>query len=69
MLRLVISGSHRRNWKAIIAVLISSKRSFIMFCPQCGTNQSDELKFCKSCGANLSAVRQAVTTHETPEKS
>ena len=39
-----------------------------MFCPQCGTNQSDELKFCKSCGANLSAVRQAVTTRETSEK-
>jgi len=33
-----------------------------MFCPQCGTNQSDDLKFCKSCGANLFAVRQAVTT-------
>lgn len=32
-----------------------------MFCPQCGTNQSDDLKFCKSCGANLFAVRQAVT--------
>lgn len=35
-----------------------------MFCPQCGTNQSDDLKFCKSCGANLFAVRQAVTTRE-----
>ena len=33
-----------------------------MFCPQCGTSQSDDLKFCKSCGANLFAVRQAVTT-------
>jgi hypothetical protein len=39
-----------------------------MFCPQCGTNQSDELKFCKSCGANLSAVRQVVTTREAPDK-
>lgn len=40
-----------------------------MFCPQCGINQSDELKFCKSCGANLYAVRQAVTTRrETGEK-
>ena len=37
-----------------------------MFCPQCGTTQSDELKFCKACGANLSAVRQAVTTREPP---
>src|SRR5918997_512556 len=36
-----------------------------MFCPQCGSTQSDELKFCKLCGANLSAVRQAVATRET----
>jgi hypothetical protein len=39
-----------------------------MFCPQCGINQSDELKFCKSCGANLYAVRQAVSTGEPPRK-
>lgn len=39
-----------------------------MFCPQCGINQSDELKFCKSCGANLYAVRQVVSTRETDEK-
>jgi hypothetical protein len=39
-----------------------------MFCPQCGSNQSDELKFCKLCGANLYAVRQVVTTRETGEK-
>ncbi|MGA9768145.1 MAG: hypothetical protein WBV94_03840 [Blastocatellia bacterium] len=39
-----------------------------MFCPKCGTNQSDELKFCKSCGGNLAAVRQAVTTREASEK-
>jgi len=31
-----------------------------MFCPQCGTPQSDELRFCKSCGVNLEAVRQTV---------
>lgn len=30
-----------------------------MFCPQCGSSQSDDLKFCKSCGANLQAVRLA----------
>jgi hypothetical protein len=35
-----------------------------MFCPQCGSNQSDDVKFCKSCGANLFAVRQAVATRE-----
>jgi hypothetical protein len=39
-----------------------------MFCPQCGSNQSDELKFCKLCGANLQAVRQVVTTRGTGDK-
>lgn len=39
-----------------------------MFCPQCGSQQNDELKFCKVCGANLYAVRQVVTTRETGEK-
>ena len=39
-----------------------------MFCPQCGINQSEDLKFCKSCGANLFAVRQVVTSRETGEK-
>ena len=35
-----------------------------MFCPQCGSTQSDELKFCKSCGANLEALRQIMATRE-----
>jgi hypothetical protein len=39
-----------------------------MFCPQCGANQSEELKFCNLCGANLQAVRQVVATRETGEK-
>src|ERR1043165_7022726 len=39
-----------------------------MFCPQCGSNQSDEQKFCNKCGANLYAVRQVVATRETDEK-
>lgn len=39
-----------------------------MFCPRCGTSQSEEMNFCKSCGANLSAVRQAVDTREAAEK-
>ena len=39
-----------------------------MFCPQCGTTESDELKFCKSCGANLSSVRQVVAKRVTSEK-
>src|SRR5215831_2936422 len=39
-----------------------------MFCPRCGSTQSEELRFCKACGANLQAVRQAVDTRETDEK-
>jgi len=39
-----------------------------MFCPQCGSSQSEEVKFCKSCGVNLYAVRQVVQTRETDEK-
>jgi hypothetical protein len=39
-----------------------------MFCPRCGSSQSDELKFCKVCGANLFAVRQVVDNRETTEK-
>ena len=39
-----------------------------MFCPRCGTSQSDELRFCKSCGANLLAVRQVVDHREAAEK-
>jgi hypothetical protein len=40
-----------------------------MFCPQCGANQSEELKFCNLCGANLQAVRQAVAARgEAGEK-
>ena len=39
-----------------------------MFCPRCGTNQSDDIRFCKTCGGNLSAVRQAVTSRETGGK-
>ena len=39
-----------------------------MFCPRCGTNQSDELKFCKSCGVNLVAVRQTVAPKDPGRK-
>ena len=39
-----------------------------MFCPQCGINQSEDLKFCKQCGANLQAVRQVVATREAGGK-
>ena len=39
-----------------------------MFCPQCGTSQSDDLRFCKQCGVNLYTVRQAALSRDTPEK-
>lgn len=39
-----------------------------MFCPQCGINQSEDLRFCKQCGANLHAVRQAVATRDAGGK-
>lgn len=39
-----------------------------MFCPQCGSTQSEELTFCKACGANLRAVRQAVAARGAGEK-
>jgi hypothetical protein len=39
-----------------------------MFCPQCGSTQSDELKFCKSCGANLQALRQIMATRDPDDR-
>jgi hypothetical protein len=39
-----------------------------MFCPRCGTNQTDDIKYCKTCGGNLSAVREAVVSRETSGK-
>lgn len=39
-----------------------------MFCPQCGSTQSEDLKFCKVCGVNLYAVMQVVTAREPEEK-
>ncbi|MDQ3013472.1 MAG: zinc ribbon domain-containing protein, partial [Acidobacteriota bacterium] len=32
-----------------------------MFCPKCGSNQSDGKKFCTVCGTNLLIVSQALT--------
>jgi hypothetical protein len=39
-----------------------------MYCPRCGSTQSDELRFCKACGANLLAVRQVLDPAESSEK-
>jgi hypothetical protein len=38
-----------------------------MFCPRCGSNQSEELKFCKVCGVNLRAIRKVVDTPRAVE--
>lgn len=35
-----------------------------MFCPNCGKDNSHELRFCASCGTNLEAVAQALTGRE-----
>jgi hypothetical protein len=40
-----------------------------MFCPQCGTQSSDELKFCRTCGANLKVIGKAVTLSEAIARS
>ncbi len=39
-----------------------------MFCPRCGSNQSEDLRFCKVCGTNLYAVMQVVDGREAGEK-
>jgi hypothetical protein len=39
-----------------------------MFCPQCGSTQSEDLKFCKVCGVNLYAVKLVVSPREPDEK-
>jgi hypothetical protein len=39
-----------------------------MFCPQCGSTQSDQLKFCKACGANLGIVKEALDSGKAPGK-
>jgi hypothetical protein len=40
-----------------------------MFCPQCGTESSQDLKFCRSCGANLKVIGKAVTLSEAIARS
>jgi hypothetical protein len=40
-----------------------------MFCPQCGTESSSNLKYCRSCGANLKVIGKAVTLSEAIARS
>jgi len=39
-----------------------------MFCPRCGSNQTDDTKFCKTCGGNLQGVRDVVATRDAGGK-
>lgn len=39
-----------------------------MFCPKCGSTQSEELNYCKACGANLHAVRGALIKGASPDE-
>src|SRR3989475_8910699 len=40
-----------------------------MYCPQCGTESSADLKFCRSCGANLEVIGKAVSLSEAIARS
>lgn len=40
-----------------------------MYCPQCGTESSQNLKYCRSCGANLKVIGKAVTLSEAIARS
>ena len=40
-----------------------------MFCPQCATESTPDLKFCRSCGANLKVIGKAVTLSEAIARS
>src|SRR5262245_63482888 len=37
-----------------------------MYCPNCGSNQSEGKKFCTICGTNLQIVTQALTGQLSP---
>jgi hypothetical protein len=39
-----------------------------MYCPQCGSQNNEQVKFCRTCGANLSQVSQALTGQGTKKK-
>ncbi|HEY9403889.1 MAG TPA: zinc ribbon domain-containing protein [Pyrinomonadaceae bacterium] len=34
-----------------------------MYCPKCGTQNTDDASFCRGCGANVSLVPQALAGH------
>lgn len=36
-----------------------------MFCPNCATQTTEDIKFCRKCGANLRGVQEAMTGRST----
>lgn len=40
-----------------------------MYCPQCGTESSTDLRYCRSCGTNLKVIGKAVTLGEAIARS
>jgi len=40
-----------------------------MFCPQCGTESTADLKYCRACGANLKVIGKAVSLSEAIARS
>lgn len=40
-----------------------------MYCPQCGTQSSQDQRFCRSCGANLRVIGKAVALSEAVARS
>jgi hypothetical protein len=40
-----------------------------MYCPQCATESTPDLKYCRSCGANLKVIGKAVTLSEAIARS
>jgi len=40
-----------------------------MYCPQCGTESTSDLKYCRTCGANLKVIGKAVSLSEAIGRS
>jgi hypothetical protein len=40
-----------------------------MYCPQCGTESSPDLRYCRSCGANLKVIGKALSLGEAIARS